>query len=133
MSHYTVDVSRQRFTFHVAVFVIEPPTDVYFHVEERTLTFRSPSTNYCVHVELHDGARWGVYEECTPSTGEAGSRQRRRALRRSWKLRHVLTSCAIKPSGPFASRFVFLIASSVAFLCAATLCDSRVLRRRTFV
>ena len=52
------------------MFIIDPPTDVYFHVEERTLTFRSPSTNYCVRIETNDGTVWGVYEECAPATGK---------------------------------------------------------------
>ena len=53
------------------MFVIDPPTEVYFHVEERTLTFRSPSTNYCVHVEVNDGTKWEIYEECAPATGKS--------------------------------------------------------------
>ena len=49
---------------------IEPPTEVFYHLVKRTLTFRSPSTHYCVRIEVSpDGAGWNRYAECAPPSG----------------------------------------------------------------
>jgi echinoid protein len=50
-------------------FEIAPPTDVTYQEEDMTLLFKSPSTNYCVKVELYDGDTWRIYEPCAPATG----------------------------------------------------------------
>jgi len=50
-------------------FIIEPPTKVYYNEQHQTLTFQSPSTNYCVHIETFNGQSWEVYEPCASAIG----------------------------------------------------------------
>ena len=62
----------QRLTLHAylfSAFTIEPPTDVYYDEQTSVLSFRSPSTNYCVHVELYRNGEWSTYEGCENALG----------------------------------------------------------------
>lgn len=42
--------------------------DVFYQKGERTLTFKSPSSNYCGKIENYDGREWRLYEQCANSS-----------------------------------------------------------------